>query len=114
MRRSIFAPSLLLLGLSLLSACSSIPVDERLGTAWQGCSINALERRWGPPDEAVREGDGRRLRYASPDGRCNYYFTTDWSGTIVGFRYSAAAPGACGPNERYRPPLRPSTGEGCG
>ena len=100
--------------LTLASACSSVPVDERLGTAWHGCSVNALERRWGPPDESVREGDGRRLRYASPDGGCAHYFTTDWSGTIVGYRYVAAASGACRANDRYRPPLRPSTGEACG
>jgi hypothetical protein len=101
-------------GLSLLAACSSVPVDQRLGRSWQGCSVNALERLWGRPDEVVREGDGRRLRYVRADGSCTYYFNTDWSGTIVGYRYVAASSGACRPVERYRLPLRKGEGEACG
>ena len=100
--------------LSFLAACSSVPVDERLGRSWQGCSVNALERLWGPADEVVREGDGRRLRYVLPDGSCTYYFNTDWSGTIVGYRYAAGATGACRPHNRFRLPLRKGEGEACG
>jgi hypothetical protein len=100
--------------LSFLAACASVPVDERLGRSWQGCSVNALERLWGAADEVVREGDGRRLRYARVDGSCTYYFNTDWSGTIVGYRYNAASGGACRPVDRYRLPLRQAAGEGCG
>ena len=76
--------------------------------------MNALERLWGPPDEALREGDGRRLRYARRDGGCTYYFNTDWSGTIVGFRYVAASAGACRPGDRYPLPSRQASGEACG
>lgn len=98
----------------LLTACSSVPLDERLGQGWQGCSMNALERLWGPPDQVVREGDGRQLRYALAAGGCTYAFITDWSGTIVGYRYVAASAGACKPVGRYRLPLRHASGEACG